>query len=318
MLITGGLGFIGSSIAHRLVALGAQVSLLDVLLANNGGTPLNIRGIEDKVGVFYGDIRDRDLLRRLVAGQDFIFNLAGQVNYRESLANPFLDLDISCAGHLSLLEACRSVNSGARVVFASSRLVYGRQPSAPVSETASPDPLTLYGIHKLTAERYHQLYWRSFGIHTAVLRITNPYGPRQNVQNGRYGIVNWFLRLAMEGGVIRIYGDGGQKRDVIFIDDLVDAFLAAATTPAAAGQIFNAGSGQTAALREIAAAAIATAGKGRIEHVEWPAAEQQMETGDFIVDITKARRLLRLGPATTLAEGLRKTRCFYEDHAMGH
>ncbi|MBI4056164.1 MAG: NAD-dependent epimerase/dehydratase family protein [Elusimicrobia bacterium] len=311
VLITGGLGFIGSNLAHRLVKLGAEVSLLDVLLESNGGTPINIQGIEHRVETIFGDIRDRDLMQRCVSGKDFIFNLAGQVSYKDSLEDPFLDLDISCSGQLNLLQACRLVNPQVKIIFASSRLVYGKPLSLPVPETAATEPLTLYGIHKLTAEKYHLLYWKNFGIRTVILRITNPYGPRQNVKNGKYGIVNWLLQLALSGGTLRLYGEGSQKRDVLFIDDLVDIFLEAALRESANGHVLNAGSGIGIPLKEIAEMAVQAAGRGRIEHVDWPSAEQQMETGDFVADIGTMSKILGITPKTSLPEGLARARDYY-------
>jgi len=311
VLVTGGLGFIGSNLAHRLVALGAQVTILDALLPQNFGNMNNLDGIQGKVEVVVDDIRNSDAMKRLVVEKDFIFNFAGQVNYIFGMDDPKLDFDISCLGHLTLLEACRQCNPMARLVFSSTRMVYGRLPELPVSENAPLDPLTIYGIHKLTGERYHRLYSLVHHIPAVSLRITNPFGPRQNVRAGKYGIVNWFLTQAMRGETLRIFGEGKQLRDYIYIDDLIEVILRVAMLPGLEGQVYNAGMGRGTIFREMVESVLNAARAGTVEYVEWPANYQSIESGDFVADINLLENAIGYRPATTLSDGLVRTAEFY-------
>jgi len=311
VLITGGLGFIGSNIAHRLVALGARVTILDALLPQNYGNMNNLDGIQGDVDVVVDDIRNSDLMKRLVADKDFIFNLAGQVNYILGMNDPKLDFDISCLGHLTVLEACRQCNRGARIVFSSSRMVYGKDPVLPVPESAPLDPMTIYGVHKLAGERYHRLYSSVHDIPSVSLRITNPYGPRQNVRTGKYGIVNWFLAQAMRGETLRIFGEGTQIRDYVYIDDLVEIFLRVAMLPRLEGQTFNAGMGRGTEFRVMVENVLAAAGSGSSEYVVWPDNYRSMETGDFVADIRLLEDAIGYRPSTPLLDGLNLTADFH-------
>ena len=313
VLITGGLGFLGSNIAHYLVKLGARVTLLDALLPNNGGNPRNISGIEDKVEVVIDDIRNKDVINTLVVDKDIIFNLAGQVSYIDSMNDPFLDMDISCRGHINILEACRLYNQKVRIMFASSRMVYARGLTNPVSETAATEPLSIYGIHKLAGEKYHKLYYEAYDISTVCLRITNPYGPRQRVEGGKYGIVNWFLRQAMKGETLRVFGDGKQLRDYIYIDDLVEIFLRLGITPGVSGKVYNAGSGKGTAFKEMVQGVIECANGGKIENVDWPQNYSRLETGNFIADTAEFCNVAGKIPLHPLSEGLMKTIAFYRE-----
>lgn len=314
VLITGGLGFIGSNIAHRLVALGSRVTILDALMPQLGGSLRNLNGIEDRVEVVVGDIRNRELVTRHVADKDVIFNLAGQVSYLDSMTDPFLDLDISCLGHLTILEACRQFNPTARIVFSSSRMVYRRDPGLPVSESVAAEPLTIYGIHKLAGEKYHRLYSHTYGIPTATVRIANPYGPRQRVMGGKYGLVNWFLTLAMKGETLKVFGEGNQLRDYVYIDDLVEIFLRVSRLPNLTGQVLNAASGVATTFRQMVEAVLSAAGTGRMECVEWPENYSRFETGDFVADISALIEAIGYRPSISLKEGLRHTEKFYREH----
>src|SRR3989338_1664816 len=218
ILITGGCGFIGSSVAHALVKMGARITVIDALLPLYGGNLFNLHGIKSKIQYVNGDIRDSALMNRLVLGKDFIFHFAAQVSHSDSTNDPLLDLDINCLGTLNLLEACRHGNSGVKIIFSSSRFVYGKILRNPVTENHLVNPLNTYGIHKLTSEKYFSFYWNNFGIRSAIVRIPNPYGPRQQMKHSKYALVGWFNRLAMDGKAIRIFGDGKQKRDYIYID----------------------------------------------------------------------------------------------------
>ncbi|MBU4448979.1 MAG: NAD-dependent epimerase/dehydratase family protein, partial [Proteobacteria bacterium] len=208
MLITGGAGMIGSTIAHLSVAQGAQVTILDAMLPLYGGNRFNLRGILDDIQFVEGDIRDLNLMRRVVPGYDYIFNLAGQVSYVDSNTEPLLDLDINCKGHIQALEACRLENPQARLLFASSRFVYGRIEYNPVDENHPFNCLSIYGIHKLAGEKYYRFYHEAYGLNTVSVRIANPYGPRQQMKHSKYGILNWFVRLALEEKPLTVFGDG--------------------------------------------------------------------------------------------------------------
>ena len=227
VMITGGLGFIGSNLARQLVALGAEVLLVDSLIPDYGGSLFNIRGIEDRVRVNVADVGDESSMDYLVRGRSVIFNLAGQVSHIDSMRDPYTDLEINCRSQLSILEACRRYNPGVKVVFAGTRQVYGKPDSLPVDERHLIRPTDVNGINKAAGENYHLLYNNVFGIRACSLRLTNVYGPRQLVKHNRQGFIGWFIRLAVEGREIQIYGDGSQLRDFVYVDDAADAFLRA-------------------------------------------------------------------------------------------
>jgi UDP-glucose 4-epimerase len=314
VLITGGLGFIGSNLAHRLVELGAKVTIVDALLPLYGGNLTNIGEIQDRVTLYRADIRDARSIEGLVSGQEFIFNLAAQVSYITSDEDPVLDLDINCRGHLNLLEACRRVNRDARILFPGTRMQYGRIETVPVPESHPMNPLGIYGIHKLTGENYYRMYHRTHGLKTTVLRIANPYGIRHQMKHSKYGILNWFVRLAMDGQRIRIFGTGDQVRDYVYVGDVVEAFLAAALHPAAVGESFNVGSGTGTPFVDMARTVVEVVGAGELEMVPWPKDYFHIETGDYVLDISKMTRLLGWKPGVSLAEGVRLTHGFYVRH----
>ena len=317
VLITGGMGFIGSNLAHRLVGLGARVTILDAILPQNGGNPANLDGISNNTEIVIDDIRNTDTVRRLVAHKDYIFNLAGQVGVSAGLKNSIMDFDISCLGQLNLLESCRALNRDARIVFASSRLVYQRNLPIPVDENAPLEPISIYGVHKMTVEQYHRLFNQMYGMPTVCLRITNPYGPRQRIQGGKYGIVNWFVALAMKNDTIKVFGDGAQLRDYLYIDDLTEIFLRCALLPEMQGQVYNAGSGEGISLVEMARAVVETTGAGNIEHVPWPENQARTETGGFVAKIDKLVAATDFRPQTNLRHGLQKTVDFIKQETGG-
>ncbi len=318
VLLLGGLGLIGSTLAHRLVGLGARVTIVDALFPQYGGNLKNLEGIEDRVTLHVGDIRDETLMRAVVPGQECVVNLAAQVSYTDSVFDPLLDLDINCRGHLLLLELCRHLNPDSKVLFAGSRLQFGRIERIPVGEDHPQLPLMPYGIHKMAAEKYCQMYHRTHGLRTTVLRLANPYGPRQQMKHSKYGIVNWFIRLAMEGGTIKVFGDGRQVRDYVFVDDVATAFLLAGSLGEADGEVFNVGSGTPTSFRGMAEAVIRIVGKGRIEFVPWPPDYTNIETGDYVTDITRIKRLLGWAPRTSLADGIAETHRYYERHRAAY
>lgn len=305
---------IGSTIAHLAVAHGAKVTILDAMLPLYGGNLFNLAGILSKVEFIRGDIRDADLVRRVVAGQDFIFNMAGQVSYVDSNIDPLLDLDINCVGHLQVLEACRQTNRGARLFFASSRFVYGRIDYNPVDEDHPFNCLSIYGIHKLAGEKYYRFYHEAYGLHTVSARIANPYGPRQQMKHSKYGIVNWFMRLALEGKPLTVYGDGKQRRDYIFNEDLAEAAIHMVLTPESSGEVYNLGCGEGTAFIDMAHLVAAAVPGTNVVQVEWPADRYFVETGDFIGNIRKLTASIDWRPRTSLAEGIARTVEYYQRH----
>jgi UDP-glucose 4-epimerase len=301
VLVTGGLGFIGFNLVQALQSASANVGVL------NRSWPPRPGSVETTlpgVTFFKGDIRDPAVVEDAVAGCELIFHLAGKSGPAASNASPLDDLDVNSRGTLTLLESCRLVNSGVKIVFPSSRLVYAANAESPVNETAPTAPLSAYGIHKLAAEQYLLLYQRLHGLRVCVLRITNPYGPFQRPEQNRYGIVNWFIHEAVHGRPLRVYGQGTQLRDYIHIDDVVVAMLAAGVAPEADGKIFNVGTGRGVSFLEVAKMITRAAGRGRIEHTDWPSDAALVETGDFVADTALISRCLGWNATIRLESGI--------------
>jgi UDP-glucose 4-epimerase len=317
VLVTGGLGFLGSSLAVRLVEYGARVTIIDNLHPLYGGNHFNIAGVADKIRVLQDDVRNLEVLKPLIAETETMFHLAAQVSYIDSLSMPYEDLDLNARATLGILESSRTLNPQMRIVFSSSRMTYGRVEGPLVSETSPTNPLSLYGIHKLTAEKYLLMYYKDFGIPTTILRLTNPYGPRQQIKHSKYSLVGWFVRQAMDGQTIKIFGDGAQLRDYVYADDIVDAMLRCAATPAAVGEVINVGSGQSTMFRDMVSSVIKCVGLGRAEFVPWPENYERVETGDIAIDISKLKALTSWQPRYTLDQGIRRTFEYYAQHA-GH
>ena len=305
---------IGSTIAHLAVKHGARVTILDALLPLYGGNLFNLQGIQDKIRFIQGDIRDWELVKSLVGDADIIFSLAGQVSYVDSNTDPLLDLDINCKGHLQVLEACRQTKSRARLVFSSSRFVYGRIEYNPVDESHPFNCLSIYGIHKLAGEKYYRFYHEAYGLETVSVRIANPYGPRQQMKHSKYGILNWFIRLALEGKPLTIFGDGLQRRDYIFNEDLAEAAVFLALTPGVAGQVYNLGSGTGTPFIEMAQLVAEAVPGTEVHQVEWPTDRYFVETGDYIGDISKITNVSPWQPKTSIREGIARTVDFYRQH----
>ena len=314
VMVTGGLGFIGSNLAHQLAALGAQVLIVDSLIPEYGGNLFNISGIEDRVRVNIADVRQQSTMNYLVRDQEVIFNLAGQVSHIDSMQDPYTDLEINCRSQLSLLEACRRYNPQVKVVFAGTRQVYGRPETLPVSETHLVRPTDVNGINKAAGEYYHLVYNNVFGVRACSLRLTNIFGPRQLLKHNRQGFIAWFIRLAMEDRQIQIYGDGSQLRDFVFVDDAADAFLRAGASDAANGQVFNVGGAEPIAHRELVELLIEVAGTGRYRMVEWPPEKKAIDIGSFYADSSLIARTLGWRPAVQLRDGLSRTVAFYRAH----
>jgi UDP-glucose 4-epimerase len=314
VMVTGGLGFIGSNLARALVELGADVLLVDSLIDDYGGNLFNIDGIESKLRVNIADIRQRTTMNYLVRDREVIFNLAGQVSHIDSMLDPYNDLEINCRSQLTLLEACRNRNPAAKVVFAGTRQVYGKPDHLPVDETHLVRPTDVNGINKVAGEYYHLVYNNVFGIRACSLRLTNIYGPRQLVRHNRQGFIGWFMRLAVEGQEIQIFGDGRQLRDFVYVDDAADAFLRAGASDAVNGQVFNVGGAQPISHLELVALLIETAGSGSYRLVEWPADKKAIDIGSFYADSTRFRQTTGWEAAITLREGVARTIAYYREH----
>jgi UDP-glucose 4-epimerase len=314
VMITGGLGFIGSNLARRLADLGAEVLLVDSLIPDYGGNLFNIDGFADRVRVNIADIRQQSTMNYLVRDRDVIFNLAGQVSHIDSMQEPYTDLEINCRSQLTLLEACRHHNPRVKVVFAGTRQVYGRPESLPVNESHLVRPTDVNGINKAAGEYYHLVYNNVFGIRACSLRLTNVYGPRQLINHNRQGFIGWFIRLAIEDKPIHIYGDGSQLRDFVYVDDAADAFLRAAAADACNGEVYNVGGDRPISHRELSSLLIEIAGTGSVRYVDWPPDKKAIDIGSFYADSTKFHRATGWAPAVGLAEGLRQTIDFYRKH----
>ena len=312
VLITGGLGFIGSNIAHALVPFGARVTVLDALLPQYGGNPFNVRDIRDQIRIVQGDIRDPNVLAKEMPDTAVVFNLAAQVSYLDSLIEPFLDVDINCVGQVHVLEAVRKYAPRAKVCFASSRFVYGKILTSPVDESHPTQPLSLYGVHKLAAEKYHRIYYDRYGIRTTTIRIPNPYGPRQQMKHAKYSIVGWFIRQAMENNTINIFGDGEQERDYLYVDDIVDAFLRVGATDRTDGEVYNIGSPERVRFVDMVDEVLRTVGKGAKEYVPWPKDYESNETGSYRADTRKISAAVGWNAGPSLAEVIRRTVAYYQ------
>ena len=314
VMITGGLGFIGSTLAHRLVALGARVLVVDPLIPEYGGNLFNIAGLEDRLRVNIADVRQQSTMNYLVREQDIIFNLAGQVSHIDSMQDPYTDLEINCRSQLFILEACRRNNPAVKVVFAGTRQVYGRPDTLPVTEQHLVKPTDVNGINKAAGEYYHLLYNDVFGVRACSLRLTNVYGPRQLIKHNRQGFIAWFIRLAIEDREIQIYGDGSQLRDFVYVDDASDAFLRAGASDASNGQVLNVGGIEPVSHRDLVELLISVAGSGRYRFVEWPPEKKAIDIGDFYADSSRIERALGWRPTTHLRQGLQRTIEFYRAH----
>ena len=313
VMITGGLGFIGSTLAHHLVPLGAHVLLVDSLIPEYGGNMANIRGIEDAVIVNISDVRDRSSMNYLVQGQDYIFNLAGTLSHIDSMIDPFTDLEINCVAQLSILEACRRYNPSVKIVFAGTRGQYGKAKRLPVTEEHLMCPTDVNGINNMAGEWYHILYNNVYGIRATSLRLTNTFGPRHQMKHYRQGIINWFIRQIIDGEVVRIYGDGTQIRDTNYVDDVVDAMLAAMVYEETNGEIYNLG-GTPINLKTLVESMISIYGKGEYTLVPFPEESRKIEIGDYIADYEKFRRATGWRPKVSIEDGLRQTFAYYLKH----
>ena len=313
VLVTGGLGFIGSNLCRRLADLGARVTAVDSLLPDYGGNLFNLDGYEDKVRINIADVRGH-AMEYLVQGQDVVFNLAGQVSHIDSMTDPFTDLEINCRSQLWILEALRKRNPEAKIVYAGTRQVYGRPQRLPVDEQHPLAPADVNGINKISGEFYHLIYHRAYGIRACSLRLTNTYGPRQLIRHNRQGFIGWFMRQAVLGETIEVFGDGAQRRDFDFVDDVVDAFLRAGAMDEANGQVFNLGGGEPISLLDLANDLVKLSPATEVRRVPWPEDRKKIDIGDFYSDAGKIERALGWKSKTPFIDGLATTIDYYRKH----
>ena len=314
VMVTGGLGFIGSNLVRSLADAGADVMVVDSLHPDYGGNRFNLAGLEDRVRINVSDVRDQTSMDALVQDREIIFNLAGQVSHIDSMRDPYTDLDINCRAQLSMLEACRKYNPSVRVIYAGTRQVYGRPDRLPVDETHLVRPADINGVNKAAGEYYHLLYNNVFGVRACSLRLTNVYGPRQLIRHNRQGFIGWFIRLAIEDATIQVFGDGSQLRDFVYVDDAAVAFLQAGATDACDGGVFNVGGDEPISHRDLVSILIEVAGSGSVRYVEWPAEKKRIDIGSFYSDSTKFRNTVGWKPKTNLRDGLTETIAFYRRH----
>jgi nucleoside-diphosphate-sugar epimerase len=311
VLITGGCGFIGSNLAIALVGQGAEVTVVDSMVPEYGGNLHNLAPVRDAVRLNISDVRDPHAMQYLVRDQEVIFNLAGQVSHIDSMTDPTTDLEINAKAQLHVLEALRRHNPSARIVLTSTRQIYGKPHYLPVDEAHPLDPVDVNGINCIAGEWYHLLYHKVYGIPAAVLRLTNTYGPRQLLKHNRQGFIGWFVRLVMQGTQIQIYGDGAQRRDLNYVDDVVEAILLAGEKPEAVGQVYNLAGDEPVSLKDLTERMIRIAGKGSYTLIPWPPEKKKIDIGDFYGDGGKIAKELGWKPSTPLDAGLAKTFDYY-------
>jgi UDP-glucose 4-epimerase len=313
VLVTGGLGFIGSNLCRTLADLGAEVLAVDSLLPDYGGNLFNLAGYEGKVRINIADVRGHGM-EYLVRGEEVLFNLAGQVSHLDSMADPFTDLEINVRSQLSILEAVRKGNPEIKIVYAGTRQVYGKPQYLPVDEKHLLNPTDVNGINKISGELYHLVYHSVYGIRASSLRLTNTYGPRQLIKHSRQGFIGWFVRKAALGEEIQVFGDGRQKRDFNHVDDVVDAFLRAGATDASDGGVFNLGDAHPVSLLELVKLLVEVAGAGSWTIVPFPPERKKIDIGDFYADTARVRKALGWEPKVPLRQGLAETIAWYRKH----
>jgi UDP-glucose 4-epimerase len=314
VLVTGGLGFIGSNLAARLLGLAATVTLVDNMMPRLGGNLFNVREIADRIHINFSDVRDEHSMDYLVKEQEYIFHLAGQVNHVDSIRNPIQDLDINCRGTLVLLESCRRFNPRVKIIFAGTRGEYGASVRLPVGEDHPTNPKGIYAVTNLSAEKMVLVYDDVHKLPGACLRITNTYGPRHQMAHDEYGVLNWFIRKAIDNEIIPVFGDGRILRDFLYVDDLVECFLRVAACEGAYGEVFNVGSGVPVSFSELAKEIVRIAGTGKAAFTEFTRERKEVEPGDYYTDTSKIQRVVGWKPETPLEEGLRRTIQFYRKH----
>lgn len=315
IVVTGGLGFIGSNTARRLLREGASVSVVDNLNPLYGGNRHNIADIEGELTVHIADLRDPGVIDRLMDGCDYLFNLAAQTSHLGSMQEPFTDLQINAQAQLAIVEACRRLSPGVKIVYASTRQLYGRPKYLPVDESHPIRPTDVNGVSKLAGEQFHLLYHDVYGIRSTVLRLTNTYGPGMRIKDARQTFIGFWVRRLLEGKTIPVYGDGLQLRDFTYVDDCVDALLRAGLSPDVDGKVFNLGSRQAINLRDLAQRMVGLGYGGEVEMVPFPPERKAIDIGDYYSDPAAFEQACGWSAAVDLDAGLRRTLDFYRIHS---
>lgn len=314
ILITGGIGFIGSNLAIRLVEMGANVTVIDSMIPEYGGNIKNIDPIKNKIKINFSDVRDEFSIKYLIQNQDYLFNLAGQTSHMDSMTNPYQDLEINAKAQLSILEACKKYNPSIKIVFASTRQIYGKPQYLPVDENHPIVPVDVNGINKMSGEGYHLLYNNVYGIKATVLRLTNTYGPRLRVKDARQTFLGIWIRLLLEEKPFLIFGDGKQIRDYNYVEDVVEALLLAAISEKSNGKIYNLGDHNPISLNETAKIMVAQNQQGSYQNIPFPEDRKNIDIGDFYGDFSKIQHDLGWTPKTSFAEGIAKTIAYYKEN----
>ena len=314
ILITGGLGFIGSNLARSLAVQGANLTLVDSLIPQYGGNTFNIDDIKNKVVVNVCDVRDTFAMAHLIQGKDYLFNLAGQTSHLDSMTDPHTDLDINAAAQLSILEVCRKENPDIKIVFASTRQLYGKPDYLPVDEKHPIRPVDVNGINKLAGEWYHLLYNNVYGIRACALRLTNTYGPRMRVKDARQTFLGIWIRLLIEGRPIKVFGDGLQLRDFNYVDDCVEALLLAGASDQANGKVYNLGGSEVIGLKDLAKIMVNLGHGGSFELAPFPPERKAIDIGDYYSDYSLIKKELGWAPKIDLRDGLKRTLNYYREH----
>ncbi len=313
VLITGGLGFIGSNLAIKLSGLGSQVEVYDSMISGFGGNLFNVKFVEKKIKITIADLRNTDILKQSIKGKDYIFNLAGNLSHVDSMLDPFMDLDINCRAQLCLLETCRKFNPEVKIIFAGTRNQYGKALYLPIDEKHLQEPTDINGINSIVAEKYHFLYFNVYGIEATSLRMTNTFGPRHQMMHPRQGVLNWFLRQIIDGETVNLYGDGSQIRDINYIDDVVNALILSAISPKSTGEPFNLG-GSPLSLLDFVKLAIKVFGLGKYKIVIFPKERKEIEIGNYIADTKKIRNELGWSAKVSVEEGIGETLDYYKKY----
>ncbi|MBI5603772.1 MAG: GDP-mannose 4,6-dehydratase [Deltaproteobacteria bacterium] len=317
ILITGGLGFIGSTLAIRLIESGAEVTLLDALIPDLGANSFNIEPIKDRVAVVQANLGDRSVVDDQVKGKDLIFNIGMHSCHLRSMSDPLFDLETNVIPQVHFLEALRAHNPQTRIIYIGTRAQYGQALTIPITENTPPNPKDIYAASKQVVEWYHLLYQKICGLRATSLRLGNTYGPRHQMRHPQYGVQNFLIRLALEDQEIKVFGDGIQKREMIYIDDIISCLLLLGENPSCVDQIYSIGSAESITFLQLVQEIIRACGSGRYVHVPWPEDRKTIEVGDVVTDFSKLTAHTGWKPSTLLAEGLNKTVAFYRQY-RGH